>query len=339
MSYLLKKAQKNILDVTENSEDASTKKGYELAVDEKLENWSLYFEEEVNISTDAGTIHGFYTAPKKDGCLFVLQHGAGSSAMSFAPVARELAKMSDNQVGVLSVDLRGHGETALTPNTDYSLSTLTNDLVHALQFIKERLMPGTQMFLVGHSLGGAVCATLTYERLVPGINGLAVLDVVEGSAIEALAHMQQYLSTRPKKFRSIKDAITWHLKTLTIRNSNSANATVPSLLQKNSDNMYVWRTDLLATYPYWSEWFTGLSDKFLGTRGGRLLVLAGTDRLDKKLTIGQMQGKYQLEVLPETGHFLHEDAPGMISDLLIHFWHRNQPLKLPPKVGQSRLTA
>ena len=53
----------------------------------------------------------------------------------------------------------------------------------------------------------------------------------------------------------------------------------------------------------------GLSKKFLQARGGKLLILAGTDRLDRELIIGQMQGKYQLVVLPEVGHFLHEDAP------------------------------
>lgn len=30
--------------------------------------------------------------------------------------------------------------------------------------------------------------------------------------------------------------------------------------------------------------------------------------------IGQMQGKYQLLVLPEVGHFLHEDAPEKIAN-------------------------
>jgi hypothetical protein len=34
----------------------------------------------------------------------------------------------------------------------------------------------------------------------------------------------------------------------------------------------------------------GLSKKFLAARGGKLLLLAGTDRLDKELMIGQMQG-------------------------------------------------
>ena len=53
-------------------------------------------------------------------------------------------------------------------------------------------------------------------------------------------------------------------------------------------------------------WFTGLSGKFLGARTARLLVLAGTERLDKELMIGQMQGKFQLVVIPNVGHMVHE---------------------------------
>lgn len=53
-------------------------------------------------------------------------------------------------------------------------------------------------------------------------------------------------------------------------------------------------------------WFRGLSSSFLAIRTARLLVLAGTERLDKELMIGQMQGKFQLAVVPETGHMIHE---------------------------------
>lgn len=55
-----------------------------------------------------------------------------------------------------------------------------------------------------------------------------------------------------------------------------------------------------------SGWFTGLSGKFLSARTARLLVLAGAERLDKELMIGQMQGKFQLEVLANVGHMVHE---------------------------------
>lgn len=41
----------------------------------------------------------------------------------------------------------------------------------------------------------------------------------------------------------------------------------------------------------------GLSKKFLAAKGGKLLLLAGTDRLDKELMIGQMQGRTISDVI------------------------------------------
>ncbi|KAL8849444.1 MAG: hypothetical protein Q9221_005576 [Calogaya cf. arnoldii] len=97
------------------------------------------------------------------------------------------------------------------------------------------------------------------------------------------------------------------------------------------------------TEKYWASWFRGLSKKFLEAKGGKLLILAGTDRLDKELMIGQMQaerltplqlGKYQLQVLPEAGHFVHEDQPRKTAMLVLDFYRRNDrsALVLPPKV-------
>jgi len=55
-------------------------------------------------------------------------------------------------------------------------------------------------------------------------------------------------------------------------------------------------------------WFQGLSNLFLTTPVPRLLLLAGTDRLDKPLMIGQMQGKFQTQILPQCGHAIQEDV-------------------------------
>ena len=79
----------------------------------------------------------------------------------------------------------------------------------------------------------------------------------------------------------------------------------------------------------------GLSHKFLEAKGGKLLLLAGTDRLDKELMIGQMQGKYQLQVFPEAGHFIHEDQASKTAGVVAQFYRRNDrsALVLPPKVG------
>jgi protein phosphatase methylesterase 1 len=149
-------------------------------------------------------------------------------------------------------------------------------------------------------LGGAVSAHIAAKNLLPTLC-LSVIDVVEGSAMDALQNMQTYLSSRPKQFGSLEQGILWHLHSRTIRNRESARVSVPALLIQDH-GQYKWRTDLAKTRPFWegtdvpslyyadSDWFKGLSGKFLASRAGKLLLLAGTDRLDKPLMIGQMQG-------------------------------------------------
>lgn len=46
-------------------------------------------------------------------------------------------------------------------------------------------------------------------------------------------------------------------------------------------------------------WYSGLSSAFLGVKAPKVLMLAGTDRLDRTLTVGQMQGKFQMVLLPQ----------------------------------------
>lgn len=66
-----------------------------------------------------------------------------------------------------------------------------------------------------------------------------------------------------------------------------------------------------------------------------MLILAGTDRLDRELMIGQMQGKFQLTVIPEAGHFVQEDVPEKAAALHAEFFRRNDrsQMVLPPKVS------
>jgi protein phosphatase methylesterase 1 len=108
-----------------------------------------------------------------------------------------------------------------------------------------------------------------------------------------------------------------------LKNVESAKVSIPSqLIQK--DGVYTWKAELDKTEPFWKGllhncictivvitllgWFTGLSKAFLSAKAAKLLILAGTDRLDKELTIAQMQGKFQLALLPACGHAIHEDV-------------------------------
>ena len=63
--------------------------------------------------------------------------------------------------------------------------------------------------LVGHSLGGAVAVHAAHAWRAGPLVGLIVVDVVEGSALEALSAMQTFLRGRPDRFQSVRHAIEW----------------------------------------------------------------------------------------------------------------------------------
>jgi hypothetical protein len=46
---------------------------------------------------------------------------------------------------------------------------------------------------------------------------------------------------------------------------------------------------------------------------------SGVDRLDRALTIAQMQGKFQLQVFPMSGHCIHEDQPDDVASQIAQY--------------------
>ncbi|KAF2460111.1 Alpha/Beta hydrolase protein [Lineolata rhizophorae] len=318
--------------------------------------------------TQRAKYHAYATPPATPSSqLLILHHGAGSSALTFALFAREVRRVMPD-VGIVAVDAREHGSVVYAPDadnggdgrrgggpgperdTDLSLRNLAADFVRMVPLVLDRLgvpsgarMPAT--VLVGHSLGGAVVTDVCARGgLGPAVLGFAVVDVVEGSAVEALASMNSYLATRPRVFASLDEAVGWHVRSRTVRNVESARASVPGVLVKvdgededasGDGGPWRWKTGLERTQSYWWDWFEGMSGKFLRAKGAKLLLLAGTDRLDKELMIGQMQGKFQLQVFPDAGHFVQEDLPQRTAELIVEFLKRNDrsTLVLPPKVS------
>ncbi|KAF2578712.1 hypothetical protein F2Q68_00002247 [Brassica cretica] len=110
-----------------------------------------------------------------------------------------------------------------------------------------------------------------------------------------------------------------------LRNIDSARVSIPTTLKyDDSKHCYTYRTRLEQTEQYWKGWYEGLSEKFLSSPVPKLLLLAGTDRLDRTLTIGQMQGKFQMIVVKHTGHAIQEDVPEEFANLVVNFISRNR---------------
>ncbi|KAN0129273.1 protein phosphatase [Lactarius tabidus] len=300
-----------------------------------------YFSEAVQVDVPASKldVRVYYTPPQTTdgsaGSVMICHHGAGFAGLSFALFAKEITRLSKGGLGVLSLDARRHGKTRPTQGSsdeDLSLDILVQDLYNLLCVVFPDASAAPSLLLVGHSMGGAVVVNAV-PRLLEAkyrVSGVTVLDVVEGTAIDALPHMPSILNSRPEGFDNVSDAIEWHITAHQIRNITSARVSVPSLVTPTPEprprgkRAFTWCTPLRTTGPYWEGWFKGLSAAFLAARTARLLVLAGTDRLDKELMIGQMQGKFQLVVVPNTGHMLHEDDPLTLTQTLMEFWQRNE---------------
>ncbi|KAI0084128.1 protein phosphatase methylesterase [Irpex rosettiformis] len=306
-----------------------------------------FFDQALQISVPESGLEFrvYYTPSKSDnGTVIVCHHGAGWSGLTYAAFAKEVARVGKGECGVLSFDCRAHGKTTTlelrTEPEDLSIDILTHDLVNLIVTVFPDVEKSPTLLLVGHSLGGSAivraCPLLQAKKYK--ITGVTVIDVVEEFTLEALPMMHSLLDSRPDGFQSQEDAVEWHIRTHVIRNVDSARISVPSIIMKNvgtSEPPYIWRTPLRITAPYWDSWFTGLSGMFLAARTARLLVLAGTERLDKELMIGQMQGKFQLTVIPNVGHMVQEDDPTYLAEVLIEFWQRNERVVVGvKKVGE-----
>lgn len=339
-------------------------KGFQRKRDYDPVQWMPYFDQSEDVEIGSNTFH-IYTKGSEEPTL-VLLHGGGYSALTWAEFTKSIMTMIVCKV--MAIDLRGHGDTHTTNEEDLSGDTLAEDVAAVVQ----ATLGNSPVILVGHSMGGAVAVRAA--PLIPNLSGLGVIDVVEGTAMDALASMQSFLRSRPSSFTSISQAIEWCVRSGQIRNVQSAKVSVPgqiknietnklathdidslsqSTCQCNSEptiprediiqeeepvNMppppppttatttrkYVWRIDLSKTEQHWFGWFKGLSTAFLNVPVPKVLLLAGVDRLDRELTVGQMQGKFQMQVLPACGHAVHEDVPDKVAEAIATFMVRHK---------------
>lgn len=109
----------------------------------------------------------------------------------------------------------------------------------------------------------------------------------------------------------------------TIKRIESSRISTPATLVETKDKkgstVYTWRTDLSKTKEFWEGWFKGLSKAFLAVPIPKQLVMAGNDRMDKELTIAQMQGKFKYEIIADVGHVVQEDNPRGLAESLRSF--------------------
>eukprot|EP00069_Balaena_mysticetus_P011293 bmy_01332T0 len=258
----------------------------------------------------------------------------------FSCSVESAAIISRVQCRIVALDLRGHGETKVKNSEDLSAETMAKDVGNVVEAMYGDLPP--PIMLIGHSMGGAIAVHTASSNLVPSLLGLCMIDVVEGTAMDALNSMQNFLRGRPKTFKSLENAVEWSVKSGQIRNLESARVSmvgqvkqcegiaspegsksiVEGIIEEEEEDEE--GSESVNKRKKEDDMETILTLGELNWQKQKNTGMAGVDRLDKDLTIGQMQGKFQMQVLPQCGHAVHEDAPDKVAEAVATFLIRHR---------------
>ncbi|WAR00832.1 PPME1-like protein [Mya arenaria] len=163
--------------------------------------WDNYFEHKHDVPVGENTFRVYECG--SEGPVLLFLHGGGYSALSWAVLCgavSHLVKCRD--VGAVVRELYGEEPPSI--------------------------------ILVGHSMGGAIAVHVAVQSLIPSLAGLIVIDVVEGTALEALTSMQGFLKGRPKVFRSLEHAID--VRSGQVRNLESARVSMVGQVKRLDTN-------------------------------------------------------------------------------------------------------
>ncbi|OXB69724.1 UNVERIFIED_CONTAM: hypothetical protein H355_012608, partial [Colinus virginianus] len=206
------------------------------------------------------------------------------------------------------------------------------------------------IMLIGHSMGGAIAVHTAVANLVPSLLGLCMIDVVEGvllvnvksGQIRNLESARVSMVGQVKHVREIADSYFLGLgKGISFwfhfhrcegaASPEGPKAIVEGIIEEEEEeeeddeggvsvNKRKKEDDTEV-----GSFLLCFSMCLRGTPLARSYPNdSGVDRLDKDLTIGQMQGKFQMQVLPQCGHAVHEDAPDKVAEAVATFLIRHR---------------
>lgn len=184
----------------------------------------------------------------------ILQHGGRDHCRSWDWVAEELR----HDWHVICPDFRGHGDSAWSPDGDYSITTLTYDfaqLVHSLGY--------DQVTIIAHSMGGFV--TTRFVGLYPekvrkfvNIEGLgnSAAFAAEREAQPIGERLRDWIERRraaagrtPRRYPTLEAAYARMKEENTYLTDEHARQLTIHAASRNEDGTYSWKFD-----PYLNLW-------------------------------------------------------------------------------------
>jgi len=165
----------------------------------------------------------------------VCVHGYTSSAQAFNALARHL----QDRYRILALDVRGHGESAWSPNGGYRYADQASDLAAFAKHL------GLDKFvLIGTSMGGIIAMAYAAEH-AERLRGLVINDI--GPDAEAgTQRITQMVGSRPDDFATLEDAMAYRRATSPItaaRSEADQRELALGVLRRREDGRWVWKMD------------------------------------------------------------------------------------------------
>jgi pimeloyl-ACP methyl ester carboxylesterase len=255
----------------------------------------------------------------------VLLHGTRDGSASFQFLVDSLK----GDWRIVAPDWRGHGQTQSPAGGSWF-----HDYLADLDVLLEVIFPDQPVALVGHSLGGnvaSVYAGLRPERVRHMIS-LDAFGVVPLNEADVVREIQNWLlSARRKPEHKRYHSVAAMARKLCASNRrlswDKALYLAANMSRPLADGGFTWQFDLvlrrstqtLHTLGEWIAcWQKITAPKFwIASADG----LPGTVRLDPKLfsIVQSIIDPSSLQVLADTGHNLHHDAPVPLADMIERF--------------------
>jgi pimeloyl-ACP methyl ester carboxylesterase len=129
----------------------------------------------------------------------LIVHGLSYFSYDWLEVAQVLA--ADREVVVM--DMRGFGDSGWSPQKDYSVPTMAQDIANLLDHLGWK-----RALLVGHSMGGR-STTYVAAKHPERVAGLALIDYSPENAPVGSRRVTQTVANTPDRFASIEDAMRY----------------------------------------------------------------------------------------------------------------------------------
>jgi len=163
----------------------------------------------------------------------VLMHGGGQTRRSWGSAASALIARG---YYVVSVDLRGHGESGWPEDADYSLDAFIFDLCALLSALPRPPV------IVGASLGGIVGMLAVGEQRCQAM-GLVLVDIAPDLNPQGAANITGFMSAYPKGFASVEEAAEAVATYLPHRPKPTDPSGLRKSLRVGDDGRFYWHWD------------------------------------------------------------------------------------------------